>query len=171
MDRPISDYRLGEDHEELVLTTLADNIAAADALVTQARRKLRLFTRDLEPRLFDREPFYQALRQLAIAGPNVEIQVLVMDSDRVVKQGHRLINLGRRLSTYIHFRRVAEDYLDNPSSYLVVDDQGYLFRSLATQYNGVADFNNPYRALELSRHFEEIWQHSGADPNLRQLHI
>jgi hypothetical protein len=171
MDRPISDYRLGEDHEELVLTTLDENIAVADALTTQARRKLRLFTRDLEPRLYDREPFYQALRQLAISGRNVDIQILVMDSDRVVKEGHRLIDLGRRLTTYIRFRRVASDYLDNPSSYLVVDDRGFLYRSLATQYNAVADFNNPYRAQELSRHFDEIWQHSGPDPNLRQLHI
>ena len=171
MDKSIADYRLGEDHEELVLSSLEENVAVVDALASQARRKLILFTRDLEPRLFDREPFYQALRQLAIAHRNVEIRVLVMDSDRVVKEGHRLINLGRRLTSYIQFRKVAEDYLDTPSTFLVVDDRGYLHRNLAVQYDGTADFSNPYRAQELTRQFDEIWQHSGPDPNLRQLHI
>jgi len=171
MDKPIGDYQLGVDHEELILSSLDDNIAAVDALVGQARRKLQLLTRDLEPRLYDREPFYQALRQLAISNRNVEIQILVMDSDRVVKEGHRLINLGRRLSTFIQFRRVADDYQSTPSSFLIVDERGYLYRNLAIQYRGIADFNSPYRAQEYMRHFDEIWQHSSADPNLRQLHV
>ncbi len=171
MDKPIEQRRLGEDHEALTLMSLADNIAVVDAMTSQARRTLDLFTRDLEPRLYDREPFYQALRELAISSRNVEIRILLMDSDRIVKEGHRLINLGRRLSTYIKFRRVAEDYRDLPFSFLVADGRGYLYRSLAVQYGGEADFNNPYRARELGREFEEIWQHSQPDPNLRQLHI
>ena len=171
MDKAIGEHRLGEDHEKLTLQGLEDNIVAVDTMASQARRTFDLFTRDLEPRLYDREPFYQALRQLAISSRNAEIRILVMDSDRVVKEGHRLINLGRRLSTYINFRKVAEDYRELPYSFLVADGRGYLYRSLAIQYEGEADFNNPYRAKELSREFEEIWQHSQPDPNLRQLHI
>ena len=171
MDKQIGDYRLGEDHEALPLKSLADNIAVADALASQARRTFDLFTRDLEPRLYDREPFYQALRQLAISSRNAEVRILIMDSNRIVKEGHRLINLGRRLSTYFQFRKVAEDYQDLPYSFLVADGRGYLYRSLAVQYNGEADFNNPYRSKELAREFEEIWQHSQPDPNLRQLYL
>jgi hypothetical protein len=171
MDKAIGDYRLGEDHEELALQGLEDNVAVVDAMASQTRRTFDLFTRDLEPRLYDREPFYQALRQLAISSRNTEIRILIMDSDRVVKEGHRLINLGRRLSTYIKFRKVADDYHELPYSFLVADGRGFLYRSLAIEYEGEADFNNPYRAKELSREFEEIWQHSQPDPNLRQLHI
>jgi hypothetical protein len=171
MDKPIEEYRLGVDHEELTLTSLDDNIAVVDALAGQAQRKLQLFTRDLEPRLYDREPFYQALRQLAISHRNVEIQILVMDSDRVVKEGHRLINLGRRLTTYMQFRKVAEDYRETSSSYLIVDERAFLYRNLAVQYEGIANFNSPYQAQEYARHFDAIWQHSSPDPNLRQLHV
>jgi hypothetical protein len=171
MDKPIGEHRLGEDHEALAIEGLEDNIAVVDAMASQARRTFDLFTRDLEPRLYDREPFYQALRQLATSSRNAEVRVLIMDSDRIVKQGHRLINLGRRLSTYIKFRRVAEDYREIPYSFLVADVRGYLYRSLAIEYRGEADFHNPYRAKELAREFEDIWQHSQPDPNLRQLHI
>jgi len=171
MDKPISEYRLGEDHEALTLAGLDDNIAVVDAMAGQARRTFDLFTRDLEPRLYDREPFYQALRQLAISSRNVEIRVLIMDSDRIVKEGHRLVDLGRRLSTYIKFRKVADDYREMACSFLVADVRGYLYRGLAIEYEGEADFYNPYRARELAREFEEIWQHSQPDPNLRQLHI
>ena len=59
MDKAIGDYRLGEDHEELALQGLEDNVAVVDAMASQTRRTFDLFTRDLEPRLYDREPFYQ----------------------------------------------------------------------------------------------------------------
>ncbi|MDX1594718.1 MAG: hypothetical protein R3298_10730 [Gammaproteobacteria bacterium] len=171
MDKPFSAYRLGEDHEALALDSLGDNIDVVDAMASQSRRTLDLFTRDLEPRLYDREPFYQALRQLAISSRNAMIRVLIMDSDRVVKEGHKLIDLGRRLSTYVAFRKVAEDYRDLPYSFLVADVRGYLYRPLAVQYKGEADFHNPYRAKELAREFQDIWEHSSPDPNLRRLHL
>ncbi|HEY5790081.1 MAG TPA: hypothetical protein VIX81_05610 [Gammaproteobacteria bacterium] len=171
MDKPIEERVLGEDAGEIVIASLQENCAAVDTLLGQARRKLLLFTRDLEPRVFDREEVYQAIRELATYSRYSEVRMLLFDSDRIVKDGHRLVDLARRLSSYIQIRLVPDDYKEIASSFMVVDDKGFLYRSLASQYEGVVDFSEPNRCRELTKLFGDVWEHSAPDPNLRRLHI
>ena len=171
MDKPIAEHIVGEDSEEIIINSLEMNCIAADTMISQARRKLTMFTRDLDPRVFDREPIYQAVKDLATYSRFSEVRVLLVDPDRVIKEGHRLITLARRLSSYIQIRKVGSDYQYICSSFIVVDDKAYIYRSLATQYDAVVNFNEPNRARELLRQFTDVWEYSAPDPNLRVLHI
>lgn len=155
------------DHRELA--TSEDNRVAAVHLVATARAGLALFTRDLEPAIYDTAEFVAAVQQLALRSRFSRIRIVVADPTTAIKNGHRLIELGRRLSSYIEFRRPCADHAKLPESFLITDDIGVLYRPVANRYEGFADSDNLLEARTLLRLFEEIWEQAEPEPEFRRL--
>lgn len=153
------------------LITAADNCDAALAIAQLARRRLALFTHDLEPQLYGTAEFVAAVKDLALSGRMTEVRILLADSTRATKEGHRLLELARRLSSRIEIRKPHRDYLDLAETFLIADEQGLLYRKLATRWEGFADTHEPLQAREQSKLFDEIWQRSQQDPETRRLGI
>jgi len=164
-------YKLGETAETLAIETLGDCAAVSTALAEQARRSLHIFSRDLDARLYDTEPFLAAVRQLAIGGRFSEVRILVQGTDHAVKNGHRLIELSRHLSSYIQIRAVHREYRDYNQAFLVADHAGFLHRGLADRFEAKANFYDPLEARELIRFFTKVWEASSRDPELQRLHL
>jgi len=166
-----SDYNLGEHSADIAIETSEDNQAAAVRLVSQAGRSLDIFSRDLEPRIYDNMEFADAVRSLAVKTRDMYVRILVIDPDFIIKHGHRLIELARRLTSHMEIRKVHEDYCNNPEAYLVVDNRGLLHRKLAGRYEAVVNFNNPMAATELHNHFIEMWERSKQYIDFKRLYI
>jgi len=166
-----ADCMLGEDSDDIVIESSEDNRLIAERLVSQANHRLVVFSRDLDPRVFDNAEFISAVRSLAVKDRKAKIRFLVIDPDRAIKLGHRLLELSRRLSSTIEIRKVHEDYAANQECYLIVDGRGLLHRKLASRFEAIANFNNPSDSFELERHFNEVWEHSQPERDFTQLHI
>lgn len=166
-----SDYTLGEHKTDITVDTSEDNQAAALRLVSQGGRSLDIFSRDLEPRIYDNAAFADAVRSLAVKTRDMHVRLLVIDPDFIIRHGHRLIELARRLTSHMEIRKVHEDYCNNPEAYLVVDNRGLLHRKLASRYEAVVNFNNPMTATELHNHFTEMWERSKQYMDFKRLHI
>jgi hypothetical protein len=164
-------YVLGETQRSLSLESWEENRLAACALARQARRTLHIFTRDLEPRVYDNEEFTNVLISLARSYRHSKVMILLQDSERVVKNGHQVLNLAQRLSSYIEIRKPIGEYALSACAYLIVDQIGVLRRELATHYAGTVNFSSPRYAVELSEAFQEAWEHGQPDPNCRRLHL
>ncbi|MFA7386474.1 MAG: hypothetical protein WCZ87_02300 [Thiohalobacteraceae bacterium] len=162
---------VGETAEDYALASRDDNRRAAALLAAQARRQLELFTPDLEPALYDRTDFVEALARLVVDNPRARIRILAKDLERTVKEGHRLVELGRRLSSYVEIRRVHEDYQDDNQSFLLTDDYGLLHRHFAARFEGSFSCKAPLEVRRLRALFNEIWDRSEPDANLRRLHL
>lgn len=167
----IENHKLGETDETIQLATSEDNRIAAIALAHQADRSLRIFTRHLDSPIYNNKGFVDAVTQLAIRSPSSFIRVLVQDSTPAVKDGHRLVELGHRLSSIIKFRKPAEEYKDFNEAFLIADEVGLIHRKLADRFEGVANFKTPLEGRDLSKFFDEIWEKSAQDPELRRLDI
>lgn len=166
-----SEYTLGENGEDIVIETSEDNQAAAIRLVSQGGRSLDIFSRDLEPRIYDNMEFAAAVRSLAVKTRDMYVRILVIDPDFIIKHGHRLIELARRLTSHMEIRKVHEDYCNNPESYLVVDNRGLLHRKLASRYEAVVNFNDPMKATELHHQFIEMWERSKQYIDFKRLYL
>lgn len=166
-----SEYSLGEHGTDITIDTSEDNRCAALRLVSQGGRGLDIFSRDLEPRIYDNAEFADAVRSLAIKTRDMHVRILVIDPDYIIKHGHRLIELARRLTSHMEIRKVHEDYCNNPEAYLVVDRRGLLHRKLASRYEAVVNFNNPMKATELHDQFTEMWERSKQYMDFKRLHI
>lgn len=153
------------------IATVAENREAALEIARLARRQLVIFTRELEPQLYDNAEFIEAAKRLALSGSKTGIRILLIDSTRSRVEGNRLVELARRLSSYIEIRKPHRDYLDIAETFIIADEAGVLYRKLATRWEGIVDPHDPMLARDKLKLFDEIWQRSHADPETRQLRI
>jgi hypothetical protein len=167
----IASMQLGVDEHEFALKTREHVRVMAQTLAAQAQRELLLFTDDMEAEIFDQQPFLDAVSRLVRQHQAAHVWILVGDSRKPVQQGHRLIELSRRLSSHIQLRRPPPHYRNDGRTYLLCDDAGYFYRPLASRYEGSASFNNPGQAGVLKKHFTEVWEQSQTDEETRRLHL
>jgi hypothetical protein len=170
-ERPHIDCILGETAGEYSLSSRDDNREAAALLAVQARRMVELFTPDLEPALYDHTPFIDALTQLCVHSPRARVRILAKDFERTVKDGHRLTELARRLSSYVELRKVHSDYQENNETFLLVDDYGLLHRRHAPRFEGTFSCKAPLEVRRLRAYFDEVWDRSEPEADLRRLHL
>ncbi len=167
----IDALRLGVDRDMVKLAGSDDVRSVAVELARQAQRTLLLHTFDLEARIYDRQPFIEAVSALVRSNPGSCFDVLIQDAGRIVKEGHRLVELARRLGSSIQIRRCAQQYRRYSGTFLLADNSGYLYRPLSSRYEGLASFNNAGEVARLGKYFREVWERSDADTELRRLYV
>lgn len=153
------------------IATVAENRDAALEIAQLARRQLSIFTRDLEPQVYDTPEFIEAVKNLALSGSRARIRILLLEANRAAKEGHRLVELSRRLSSFIEIRRPHRDYLDMAEAFMIADEQGLVYRKLSSRWEGIVDPHDPMQARDKLKLFDEIWQRSHAEAETRQLRI
>lgn len=137
------------------------------ALIRQARRSLCLYTPDLEPWLYDQRSIAAACRQFLRAHPRNRLRILLGDSRRAVGDGHALLRLARQHTSNCEIRRPHPDHPAADCAYLLVDDCGLLLRPTLQLTSGQAHYQARVRVRQLQRQFEQSWNTSQTDPDLR----
>lgn len=167
----IDQCRLGETGGPRHLDRPSVCARAAAVMASQARRELRIFTADLQAAIYDQQPFLDALTNLVIGSSHSGIRILIKDSGPAVRNGHRLIELARRLSSSIEIRRIHPDYQEHAQSFLAADELGVIRSDPADPREFVADFHATLEARRLGEFFDEVWERSEPDPELRRLSL
>ncbi len=162
---------LGETDEEFELEHSETVRDVSLSLATQARRSLDIVSRHLDPTLYDTEAFGNALRELVVGSQRAQVRILLLDSAPVVTRGHRVVELARRLSSYLAIRGPGLEHKDLNEAWLVADATGFVYRRFSDRFEATANFNDRRHAGHLTNRFEEIWQRAQPDPNLRRLHL
>ena len=142
------------------------------ALVARARREIRLFTRDLEPSLYGHPALVETLRAFATAGRGPAVRVIVVEPDRLRAEGHPLVPLAQRLSSVFALRTpVDPEDRQAAESYLVIDENAYVFRPLATRFEGSGCLDGSARARQLAQEFDRRWERARDLTEIRALGI
>lgn len=153
------------EHRDVAVQAIVD-------IVRDARRHLWLYSRDLDPGLFDAPAVIDALRKFGTAGRGNELRVILQDA-AAPQRGHApLLALAQRLPSVFLFREV-EDPVDKayPSAYLANDLGGYYFRTLGHRFDGEADLHAPGRARQLRGAFMAVWERARPVSEYRALGI
>lgn len=166
----LADAKLGEAGD-FALHTSSENQLAALRLISQAQRFLHVYSRDLEPRVFDDIAITDALSALARRHRSSFIKLLVADVGSAQRNGHRWLELVQKLSSKIEVRVIHDDHQHHPFCFLIADQQGLLYRSNAADYSGEVHFHAPLLCLEKLKFFDEVWQISRPASELRRLFI
>lgn len=153
------------------LENLSDNREASTAVATAAKRELALFSRDLEPLIYDSEPFLAVVQALATRSRMSRIRVVSIDPGPAIRAGHRLIALAQRFSSYIEIRRASRDHAELAETFLVADEVALLYRPVSSRYEGYADLYAPPAARLSLKTFAGIWEAAEPDPEFRRLGI
>lgn len=164
-------FTLGETSQPVNVSDSADHRTFAVSMVQQARRSLEIMTRELDKAVYDDPLFVDAVRALTINARHKAVRILLKDSTRAVKYGHRLIPLSQRLTSFIEIRKLSEQYREYNEAFLVADAVGFIHRKLADRHEGVAHFNASHEARRLVSVFDEMWRASSPDSDLRRLYL
>ncbi len=167
----LDDYILGESDESIRIDSSPDCSEAVLALARQANRSLTIFTHKLDRRIYNSLDIYTATLKLASRSRHSQIRIIIKDSSDAVQRGSRLVELSHRLSSRVHFRTPPTEYRDFSEEFVIVDEVGLLHRRLATRYDADLNFCEPKKSRQLQKFFDECWEKSAQDPNLRQLHL
>ena len=147
---------LGQSDGPVELQTSADNCEAAVAMIRQAQRSLVIFSRDLDGKIFDDTQLVGAVKDLVLRSRHSQVRIITRDISRIISRGHRLVDLYRRLPTYMDIRLPAKEHESYNSAFLVVDKTGVIFRSHADRYEGTANFNDQKTVEDLSKMFSDM---------------
>jgi hypothetical protein len=164
-------YKLGENKEQIALETIEQNRNAALCLATQASRSLCIFSHELDPLIYDTSSFVEAVKNLAIRHRHTSIQIVIQDSQKIVNQGHRLVELMRRLTSSIQIRKTPPELKTVSRTFLIADATGILYRNNVERYEGYVNFDTRYECKNVLKFFNNAWEKSQPDPELRRLYI
>jgi hypothetical protein len=153
------------------LASIDDTRKAVAEIAAVANRRLVIYTPDLEMGIYDDDAFLEVAKRLILSKRYARIRVLISDPSRAVRNGNRFVALGRRLNTYIEFRNVHEDYREHREAFLVADDTALLYRVDSSRWQGIADTHEPAVARRCYALFEEIWNASVVEQELRELRV
>ncbi|MDH5444258.1 MAG: hypothetical protein OEY52_01805 [Gammaproteobacteria bacterium] len=167
----ISKYILGEHNQNIELSTSAENLTAAVALIHQARKTIDIYSHVLDPKVFNQSTCIEALKNFVLKSPYSRIRILIRSPQNTLRSGHRLILLARHLSSYIAIRAANEEYSHDQDAFLIADQRGMIQLQEGDRYDGICNFNNPELSVELSNRFENAWNHSSENTEFRQLVI
>ncbi len=142
------------------------------ALVHGARRRLWVYSRELDPGLFDDPEVLAALRRFGTRGGGVEARFLLQDPAAAQRAHAPLLPLAQRLSSVFTFR-VVEEPVDRgyAPAYIATDAGGYYFRTLGNRFDGEAELDAPGRARQLRDTFLPVWERARPASEFRVLGI
>ena len=171
MIKPVTEQRLlGVHGGRYTVKNLADTVLD---LISQCERQLLIFSYDLDKNLYDHRELIDAVSQLARKSRYTQVKLLVVDSKSIVKRGHGLLNLARRLSSKIEIRKTTADLKDLPEAFIIADQRGLLAYDLKNLEgrSAWANYNNKPAAQALAAEFDLLWQHASHDRELQLLGI
>ena len=136
-------------------------VAIVCGIIAGTRRELSIYSRALDPGLFDAPEVLDALRSLATRRQRTDIRILLQDADAPQRAHAPLIALAQRLPSVFAFRETS-DPADRgyASAYVVNDGSDYYFRTLGNRFDGEGAIDRGGRARQLAEAFQPVWERS-----------
>ncbi|MGK0460128.1 MAG: putative GNAT family N-acyltransferase [Candidatus Azotimanducaceae bacterium] len=166
-----SAYVLGETAAFLLLRREEEFRRVILAMCRQATQSIRILSPMLDHKLFDSVELLENFSALARRNKYTHIEILLYDSHRVVKNGHALLEIARRLPSSIGIRIVHPELRNSNYEFVLADGAGVIYRQDYESYEGSANFKDVTECNRLNRQFQRAWESGLQDPNLRQLKI
>ena len=173
-------YEAGIEHQSMrralqgatAVENAAGGVAALLAITAQARRSLRIYSRELDPGLLDDPRALDALRRFATRMRGAEVQILLQDAGTPQRTLAPLLTLAQRLPSVFAFREVREPVDKAYASAFIANDLGgYYFRTLGHRYDGETDLEGAGRARQLRDEFGRFWERARPCTEFRALGI
>lgn len=164
-------YRLGTDKRLLLLRREEEFANVLVEMCRQASASIRILSPVLEHKLFDRPEFRDICSALARRNKYTQVEILLYDPHRVIKNGHALLELSRKLPSSMGIKVVDPELRQLNHEFVLADDVGLIYRHDYEVFEGYANFFDQTEASRLARLFRGAWESGILDPNLRRLRI
>lgn len=140
------------------------------ALVATASREIRLLSHELDLRLYGSEALHESIKRFLLGSERAKLRVLLNQPRLAAQRGHRLVELGRLLSSRVEFRELPEERRqEHRGEWLIVDERSLLERREPEALVARLSKDQPLAARERGNVFESLWNESAPAQELRSL--
>lgn len=154
-----------------VVSGQAEFLRRASALVASAKIDITLFSQGLDRRTYSSEDFVGPLQTFLLSHQRARLRVLVHTPALAMRTGHRLIELGRRLSSRIEFRELRPERKNIRKEFLIADESALLIRDAEDQLEARYSAHAPLLARDQKREFDTWWHESPPAAEFRDLKL
>ncbi|MEO1576227.1 MAG: hypothetical protein AAFU65_14875, partial [Pseudomonadota bacterium] len=151
--------------------TAADTLEATLNVARTARRSICLFSHNLEPVLFGRQDFVEIVKGLILTHKFARVRILIKSPMRCVQEGHRLVDLAQRFSSFVEIRVAHRDDQGRRDTFLVADQRAVVCRAQSDRFEGIADTRTAAVALHYLEFFDTAWERAESSGELRRLYL
>jgi len=152
-----------------ILSTMPEVRDASLKVAKSAQRLLSIFTPDLEPLIYGEEAFLEAIKRLVLARSYAKVRVLLADPARAMVDNNRFLALARRLTSCIDLRAMSPEYPASAGAFIIADDKALVYRLQIDRWDGIADMNDPAVVRRYLNFFDEVWNTSMQESQMRQM--
>jgi hypothetical protein len=156
--------------EAISCETIEQTLAATLTVIEKARRRICIFSPDLEYSIYGQPEIIQALKQFALNSQDDCVRIIVQDTTAARSKPQPIIELAQRLPTSFQIRTPVEpeDFLF-ASAFIINDRDGFLFRPFNDRYTGNWSPILPGQNRQLANDFDLFWQRAHNCPEFRAL--
>ena len=163
--------QLGIDDDEVQISTSEEHQLGASLMAQQCKRDISIISRELDPRVYDVVEFVDSVKTTLLAHRRSRVRIIVFEPQLITSRGHLLVDLAVNLPSYIELRKASSDYKSFNESLFVADKTGYVYCNSAERFDGSLNFNDRHKSKILMDVFEDMWNRSTPDPNLRRISL
>jgi len=179
MDAGIEHKKVSFKIDNKFIESLAKNITDRETaqlivreMVQSATQQVLIYSHEMESDLYNHEDICESLSLLVRSNKRAEISILAHDTSDAVRNGHCLINLAQKLSTFVHIRVTEHSVTRELSeSWLIVDGHAYCRFINPQRFEGKYEHYNRTRCRKMQADFNELWEQSVPDITTRRLNI
>jgi len=142
---------------ETRLTTIAEQVAAIDLLVSLARERISVFDGTLSRGGWQSAARIDALAEFMRTAPNARLEIIVHDTRWIETSCARLTSLLRRYGHAMTLYKTGSGAHGAMDPLVIVDARHYLHRYHLEQSRATLAIDMPQAARPLVTRFEEIW--------------
>lgn len=157
--------------EPVLVTGGAAFLEHAVRLVEAARLELVICSAMLDRRVYGDETFIDRVRRFVLQHRRARLRVLVGQPQAAMRASHRLVELGRALSSRIEFRQPAEERQLPADEYLIADERVQLIRATPEQLEARYFADAPMAARLQLRVFNALWEEAVPAREFSELRI
>jgi hypothetical protein len=154
------------------LTNKQECSEAIQHLVDRADRHIAIFSQQLEPLLYNHQDVCEKMAQLARKNKHSQIRIIAQQTRSITSEGHCLIHLAQRLSSYVQIRTPNTPELQRfNQSWLIIDNHSICEISNPERYEGKLIEDDPKYVKTQLEFFDHAWENSDPDIHSRRLGI
>ena len=147
--------------ERRIVTTAEEVFEATIEVASRAERTIPILTPDLEPGLYDSEPFLEAVKRLVLAKSYSRVRALITDPAHAVRTGNKFVALSQRLNTCIEIRNLDQQYRGSINdAFIIADDQRIFYRSDGRSSDGIVGSHEPEIVRQHLDQYRQPWDDS-----------
>ncbi len=130
---------------------------ALKQLLPVARQRLAILSPVLPASSYGDADVVELIKQFLLSSTHTSLRVLVESPDRTMKQAHRLVELGRQLSSRVEFRQLAEEQRGIDEELVIADETAWMQRAPQLNLQTTLHLRASLNARLQLRRYDELW--------------